>query len=607
MQDLPPKFCESHFHIDLRAPVIQQIILPPQNLLADSTAPNQAVPVASDALIANAQSLFDQIKTDLNLNQGEVNMFIADIPNAPPQNVPVMIAQANQAQPGDTTTIRTFGICSPAPNNNYSSDNGEDPIADAKFYLRQYENRTVTGPATVTILQQPTHGILRLVTQADVGTILASDGGPIDPADPGYLYLPETGYLGKDKAIILVDFGNGLKVKVVFFFQAINGPLGNTGLQDLCSKTGTMWKISSTLAPNGTSTLTSVDYLPSLVTATTPVTNAATLTSILGTSLASSLDANTSGIALNIANLPGGAVGQTTGTNITLDTNAAGYGWYIDPNPAANTDFLPTSNPNVWIAAPGSAAAGKMDMLSVLLHEYGHALGLDHSANPNDFMTPNLQPGERRLPSAAELAMMSQLAAQLNLGSTATAVASSTAPAPTSPTAPVLPIGTALSALLIGRLRRTDYGALSPVITSAQVPAPQLELAINPTLVGLNSPPATTSAGSGQASASTGLPTGWVGYGNVSANTTGTATLKNSTGADAQLAQAFNITSQDRYLEFTVSNGLQKGSGPADAFEVALDNAVARFGLAVMQGDEVESARSVFQVKGDEHGQARTH
>jgi hypothetical protein len=31
---------------------------------------------------------------------------------------------------------------------------------------------------------------------------------------------------------------------------------------------------------------------------------------------------------------------------------------------------------------------------------------------------------------------------------------------------------------------------------------------------------------------------------------------RNSVSADAQLAQAFNLTSQDRYLEFTVANGV---------------------------------------------------
>jgi predicted Zn-dependent protease len=31
-----------------------------------------------------------------------------------------------------------------------------------------------------------------------------------------------------------------------------------------------------------------------------------------------------------------------------------------------------------------------MDMLSVLLHEYGHALGLEHSADAHDFMGTTL-------------------------------------------------------------------------------------------------------------------------------------------------------------------------------------------------------------------------
>ena len=250
-------------------------------------------------MLANAQSLLDQVKADLNLTQGKVNMFIPDMPNVPPQNVPVMIAQANQAQPGDTTTIRTLGVCSPVPNAMYSLENVVEPIGEAQAYFRMYEHQTVTGPATITVLQQPKHGILHLVTEAD-GSKFGE--GVFDPTNPGYAYLPESGYLGKDKAIMLVDFGGGLKVKVVFFLQAINGPLGNTGLEDYCSKTGTDWKISSTLAPDGTSTITSIDYQTPAA-AGTPVTNAATLTSILGTSLASSLDANTSGITLTLANL----------------------------------------------------------------------------------------------------------------------------------------------------------------------------------------------------------------------------------------------------------------------------------------------------------------
>ena len=454
---------ESHFHVDLRVSA-RVLITDTHKLLASSTVSKQTMPVASDVLMANAQSLLDQVKTDLNLTQGEVTMITMNTPNVPPQNAPVMIAQANQAY--NVAKIRTFGVCQPVPSVLYNGDNVLSPVTAAQIYLYNYEHHsTATGPATVTILQKPKHGILRLVTEVDRGTLFDSSAGSSDPNDPAYAYLPERGF-GKDKAAFLVDFGGGIKVKVVIFFLQHEGPLGDTEWGDVCNKTGTMWKISSTLDANGNSTLTAVDYLPYLTGDNTSATNA-TLASVLGKGLASSLDANTSGITLNIADLPGGAVGETTGTNITLDTHAAGYGWYVDPNPAANTDFLPTSDPNVWMAKPGSAAAGKMDMLSVLLHEYGHALGLDHSANPNDFMAPNLQPGERRLPSATELAQLSQLATQLASGNST----------PNSPATPALPMGASLSALLIGRLRRTDYGAATALVDSVQIPAPAPQFA----------------------------------------------------------------------------------------------------------------------------------
>jgi predicted Zn-dependent protease len=52
----------------------------------------------------------------------------------------------------------------------------------------------------------------------------------------------------------------------------------------------------------------------------------------------------------------------------------------------------------VWKAKAGSAAYGKMDMISVLLHVYGHALGIEHSTNPNDFMGTTLMAGEHPRP-----------------------------------------------------------------------------------------------------------------------------------------------------------------------------------------------------------------
>ena len=196
-------------------------------------------------------------------------MFIPDMPNAPPQNVPVMIVQANQAQASNATTARTIGICAASPNQNYSLENVIEPIGSSQDYFQMYENRTVTGPATVTVLQQPKHGVLRLVTQADVGTILPSGGDPVDPAAGLYFYLPESAYVGNDSATILVDFGS-VKVTVKYYFHAINGPVGDNWIQEYCAPKGMYWKISSTLDANGASTLTSVEHVPAV--ASTPDT-----------------------------------------------------------------------------------------------------------------------------------------------------------------------------------------------------------------------------------------------------------------------------------------------------------------------------------------------
>lgn len=194
----------------------------------------------------------------LNFSQGEVTIFIPDMPNALPQDVPVMIAQANQAAAGEAKTIRTLGVCFPAPNKIYSLENVIEPIGDARAYLRMYEHQKVKVPATTTVLQQPAHGVLRLVTEADGNRF---GEGTFVAANQLYVYLPELGYEGRDRATVLVEIG-GIKVKVEYFFQAISGVLGNTGSTDRCLDTGPYWKISTTLNPDGTNTLTSVEYQP---------------------------------------------------------------------------------------------------------------------------------------------------------------------------------------------------------------------------------------------------------------------------------------------------------------------------------------------------------
>ena len=77
-----------------------------------------------------------------------------------------------------------------------------------------------------------------------------------------------------------------------------------------------------------------------------------------------------------MADLPGDTLGIAIGNTILIDTNAAGYGWFIDPTPADNSEFM-----------NGSAPSG-MDLLTVVMHEMGHVLGYgdvyDSSSNIMD-------------------------------------------------------------------------------------------------------------------------------------------------------------------------------------------------------------------------------
>src|SRR6266702_1886175 len=100
------------------------------------------------------------------------------------------------------------------------------------------------------------------------------------------------------------------------------------------------------------------------------------------------------GIQFSVADLPDSAVGQTQDLRITIDADAAGHGWFVDPTPSLGEEF----------SLAGSAAVGRMDLLTVLMHEMGHVLGFEHSDDasvpPGSLMSESLEAGTRRLPIA---------------------------------------------------------------------------------------------------------------------------------------------------------------------------------------------------------------
>ena len=102
------------------------------------------------------------------------------------------------------------------------------------------------------------------------------------------------------------------------------------------------------------------------------------------------------GLDFVIGDLAAGTLASySAATNtITLDGDAAGAGWFIDTTPTANTEF--TTLNGYRLEAAGNDAAVGVDLLTVILHEIGHASGLDHTSGLA-LMGEALAEGERLL------------------------------------------------------------------------------------------------------------------------------------------------------------------------------------------------------------------
>ena len=123
-------------------------------------------------------------------------------------------------------------------------------------------------------------------------------------------------------------------------------------------------------------------------------------------------------VTFSVADLPGNILGEENSpTQITIDTNADGNGWFVDSTPSDNSEFPHAQNAagTDLLTDPTNAAAGHMDLLTAVSHELGHVLGLPDStaaSTASDLMYINLVDGERRLPDAADVAQVNAATTQ---------------------------------------------------------------------------------------------------------------------------------------------------------------------------------------------------
>src|SRR5204863_6193399 len=105
------------------------------------------------------------------------------------------------------------------------------------------------------------------------------------------------------------------------------------------------------------------------------------------------------GLSFKVADLPGWYLGEASGSQIRVDNNAGGNGWFIGSAAPDDAQFGREISATRRYTDPASAPAGRVDLLTAILHEMGHSLGLNDSYLAQDrdnLMYGFLTKGERR-------------------------------------------------------------------------------------------------------------------------------------------------------------------------------------------------------------------
>ncbi len=109
----------------------------------------------------------------------------------------------------------------------------------------------------------------------------------------------------------------------------------------------------------------------------------------------------------SVASMDGIYLGTFTPGLITFDADAAGSGWFLDGTPLEDSEFGNVLSATRMRTDAAGAPAGHYDLLTTVMHEMGHVLGLGDSyasADADDLMFGYLYLGERRIAGAGDAA-----------------------------------------------------------------------------------------------------------------------------------------------------------------------------------------------------------
>ena len=106
---------------------------------------------------------------------------------------------------------------------------------------------------------------------------------------------------------------------------------------------------------------------------------------------------------IRLRDLASGRLAAADHDVITIDRDASNRGWFIDATPSDDAEFGETDPRTGELVGTADGTQNHYDLLTAIMHEQGHILGIEHTELPGELMYGGLQTGGRRLPDSSML------------------------------------------------------------------------------------------------------------------------------------------------------------------------------------------------------------